>query len=598
MANTGLLSTSELDFSTLKSNLKTFLKSQDKFSDYDFDGSNINVLLDVLSYNTYMNAFYLNMVGSEMFLDTAQLRESVVSHAKELNYLPRSATSARAFVDITISPSGTPSTITIPKYYKFTTAVDGAALNFSTDSNHVITPVNGVYTAANVAIYEGQIVTEYFNTSDTPRYIMQSENVDTNSIEVTIVTPTNGNSIWTRETNLYGVGSTSNVYFIQGYSTNQYELVFGDGITGRNLDAGNVVKVIYRDTIGIKGNGAYIFSKSAPIEGYSSISAVTQGVASEGSDRESIDSIKFNAPKFFTTQERGVTAQDFVNLTKQKFPQIQSVNAFGGEELVPPRYGKVVISVKPYGIAGTISNAVKSEIISYLTLKSLTTEPIILDPDYNYIKVDSDVFYDSVNSVNSVNQVKANIVSSILSYATTNLTEFGSDLRFSKLSKVIDSADDSIVSHNTKIKMIKRWSPKVQITNSITFSFANELEHETILYALPNGHNLVFTSSTFGYLHSDGNIFTAFIGDDGLGTVKVYTNLLVNGVLTRTALAENIGTVNYYTGEVTITTIIDSYIGTYISLYATTLNTDIITSTNKFLLIDNKDISINMYSST
>jgi hypothetical protein len=197
-----------------------------------------------------------------------------------------------------------------------------------------------------------------------------------------------------------------------------------------------------------------------------------------------------------------------------------------------------------------------------------------------------------------LNQVKANIVSIILSYATTNLTEFGSDLRFSKLSKVIDSADDSIVSHNTKIKMIKRWSPKVQITNSITFSFANELEHETILYALPNGHNLVFTSSTFGYLHSDGNIFTAFIGDDGLGTVKVYTNLLVNGVLTRTALAENIGTVNYYTGEVTITTIIDSYIGTYISLYATTLNTDIITSTNKFLLIDNKDISINMYSST
>ena len=356
MANTGFLSTSDLDFSSIKNNLKTYLKNQSQFSDYDFEGSNINVLLDVLSYNTYLNAFYLNQVGSEMFLDTAQLRESVVSHAKELNYLPRSRTSAKAYVNITVTPTGSPTTITIPKYYTLTTSVDSTTLNFHTYSDITISPVDGVYTAANVEIFEGNIVTEYFNVSaDTSSFILQSDNIDTNSIEVTVIesSTNSSNSAWQRSESLYGLGPSSNNYFLQGYADYKYQVVFGDGSLGRAPSVGNIIKVTYRDTLGDVGNGAYIFKKTN-FDNYTIINVATIAAAAEGSERESIESIKFNAPRYFTTQERGVTNTDFETLTRTRFPQLQAVSAFGGEDLVPPQYGKVAISVKPYGTTGKV----------------------------------------------------------------------------------------------------------------------------------------------------------------------------------------------------------------------------------------------------
>jgi hypothetical protein len=614
MANTGFLNTSELDFNTIKNNLKTYLKGQSQFTDYDFDGSNINVLLDVLSYNTYLNGFYLNMVGSEMFLDTAQLRESIVSHAKELNYIPRSRTSAVAYVDFAIyppfgaQPSYTP--ITIPKYYPITSLVDNQTLTFTTSSEILAYPSgfqNGVFTsssyyaATNVPVYEGKVVTEYFNVlpNANTRYILSSENVDTNSIEVIVRTSTYPYlTLWTRASSIFGLSGTSNVYFIQGYGSNQYELIFGDGTSGTALQNGWVVGVTYRDTNGETGNGAYIFRKTTNIQGiYTTINLTTVTAAADGSERESNTSIAFNAPRFFTTQDRGVTSIDFENLAKAKFPQLQSVNAYGGEELDPPQYGKVAISVKPAGTAGTISQNLKDQIVAYLSTKAITVKPIIVDPEYFYTGVTTDVYYDAKLTTLGSSQIASEVRANVLQFGNDNLVNFGDDLRFSKLVRAIDDSDTSIVGNETTLNIIYRWSPTTGQTSSATFSYDNELYHENILYQLPQGHDQVIKSTSFDYYYTpDQKIYSSFLGDDGLGYIYVYTNVNRDGVITRNALGTPVGTVDYYTGTVALSANVYSYSGSYISVYAKLMNKDIYISKNKYLIIDGNDININMHT--
>ena len=595
MAN-NFLNTSELDFSSVKNSLKTWLSSQPQFRDYDFNASNFSVLIDLLSYNTYLNNFYLNMVGSEMFLDTAQLRESIVSHAKELNYVPRSKTSAKAVVNITIVPTGAPSYIVIPKFYKMSTSIDNTTITFSTDSEHLIYPTVNGYLASNVNIYEGSVVTEYFIASTTSKYRLQSENVDTNSIEVTITNSNtdSSNSVWQVSENLYGLTPTSNVFFLQGYAGNKYEIVFGNNVAGRSLIPGNIVKVMYRDTIGDLGNGVYRFEKGTSIQGYSNISISTVTTANEGSERESSESIKFNSTRFFTTQQRAVTAVDYSNLVKARFPQLQSVISYGGEELTPPQYGKVGISVKPYGYAGLISDSLKNDIVNYLTKKNITTQPIIIDPEYFYIRVDTSVNYNTSATTNSSAQISALIQSAILNYTTTNLTEFGSDLRYSKLVGVIDGVDGSILSNDTRLRIIKRWSPTAGITTSSTFSFDNALHAEQRLYRLPQGHELTLYSSNFNYTVEDGTLYSAFLADDGLGTINVYTSTTTDNVTSRTIIAASVGTVDYSSGLVSISLSVTSYSGSYISIYGKLASLDVYAVTNKFLLVEASDVSITL----
>lgn len=594
-SNTGFLSTTELDFNSLRTNLKTYLQNQSQFTDYDFEGSNFSVLLDILSYNTYLNSFYLNMVGSEMFLDTAQLKESVVSHAKELNYIPRSRTSAVAYVDVTIDTgTSSPNFLTIPKNYSFTTTIDNVKLSYVVPNDILVIPAGGVYKASNVAIYEGRVVQNYFNVANNTKYILDSENLDTRSINVTVYESNadiQGHS-YSVASSLFGLTPTSNVFFVQGYSDNKYEIVFGNGVSGRNLNNGNIVKVEYRDTVGDLGNGAYVFAKTAPIDGFTSISVGTVAAAAEGSEREAINSIRFNAPRYFSTQERCVTAFDYINLTKAKYPQLQSVNAFGGEELDPPQYGKVAISVKPYGSTAIISNFLKTDIVKYLTEKNLTIEPIIIDPEFFYIRVDSNVIYDNNLTNLSTAQIRTLAENSVLNYGNLFLGEFGDDVRYSKLISSIDDSEPSIISNDTKLYISKRVSPTNEVPYSTSFSFDNELYSEQNLYKLPQGHELVVFSSSFNYQHTDGLIYTAYIGDDGLGELFVYTDLLVQGRVTRTPLTSGIGKVDYTTGAVNFALTTYSYTGSYISVYAKLKNKDIFANKNKFLIIDSRDVNV------
>lgn len=596
-SNTSFLSTSELDFTALKTSLKTYLQGQSQFSDFDFDGSNINVLLDLLAYNTYLNSFYLNMIGSEMFLDTAQLRESAVSHAKELNYIPRSRTSAVAYVDVTINTgTASPEYLIIPRNYAFNTTIDSQRLTYLVPEDIVVFPSGtpGVYTTSNVAIYEGEAVTEYFNVTNNSIFTLESHNIDTRSLKVTVYESNTSTTpyTYTESSSLFGLTPTSNVYFLQGYASEQYQVVFGNGVTGRQLSSGNLVKVEYRDTLGEIGNGAYVFTKSSGIDGYSTVSVTTALTAAEGSERETIDAIKFNGPRYFQTQERCVTAYDYITLTKAKFPQLQSVNAYGGEELDPPQYGKVAVSVKPYGTTAIISDYLKNNILNFLREKNLTVEPLIVDPEFFYIRVVSSVHYDSTLTTNSAAQIKSNAEQALINYGSTFLTEFGDDLRYSKLVKAIDDSDVSIVSNQTYLLLSKRWSPTAGVESSLTFSFDNELYHEEVLYQLPVGHELTLFTNPFVYTDAAGIEYNAYIGDDGLGNLNIYSDLLINNITSRTIIEQNIGTVNYYTGSVSFSATITSYVGSYISLYGRPLNKDIFAVKNKFLLIDASDLNV------
>ncbi|CAB5221185.1 baseplate wedge subunit [uncultured Caudovirales phage] len=596
MANTGFLSTSELDFASLKQSLKTYLQGQAQFTDFDFDGSNMSVLLDILSYNTYMNNFYLNMIGSEMFLDTAQLKESTVSHAKELNYLPRSKTSAEALVNITINTGlDTPDNIVIPKNYKFTTSVDNTTYNFLVAEDVIVTSNNGNYSSSNTKIYEGSLVTEYFNVTGNDTFSLSSTNIDTRSIDVYVYT-SNTSAIaypYTRATSLYGLTSTSNSFFVTGYNKDQYQITFGNGTSGRALNSGNFIKVEYRDTVGDKGNGAYKFAKTVNIDGYSNVTATTVTTAAYGSEREGINDIKFNAPRFFATQDRAVTASDYITLVLDRFPQFQSVTAYGGEKINPPKYGKVAIACKPYGSIAVLSDSLKQEIIDYLKLKNMTTEPIVVDPDFFYIVVDSSVKYNTSATTLNSNQIKSAVKQAILNYANSYITSFGNDLSYSKLLSEIDASDTSIIGNDTDVLMSKRWSPPTGQSNTTVFSYENEIYHENSLYSTPQGHELAFRSSLFKYqVNGAGTIYNAYAGDNGLGTLKIYTDQTVAGTLTRVTLNETAGSINYITGEVTLTANVFSYTGSHIKLNAKLLNKDIIIDKNTFLLVNAEDINV------
>lgn len=607
MANTGFLSTSELDFNTIKTNLKTYLKNQTKFQDYDFEGSNMSVLLDILSYNTYLNAHYLNMIGSEMFLDTAQLKESVVSHAKELNYIPRSRTSAKAIVNITIDAPDSPGSVVIPKNYALTTVIDGTTLTYTTEGAIVVRNANGVYQASDVEVFEGEIVTEFYTANSSARYVLQSENVDSTSIQVEIINSNTDSTStsWTVAESLYGLNSESEIFFIQGYESNKYELVFGNDVLGKSLSDGNIVKITYRDTIGEGGNGAYLFEKTTNIDGYSGITITTVSTAELGSERESIDSIKYNAVRHFTTQERGVTESDFVNLVKAKFPQLQAVTAYGGEDADPPQFGKVVVSVKPVGTQA-VSDNLKNEIVSYLTTKTLTTEPVIVDPKYLYGQVVANVRYNpSVATINSV-ELASKVNEKILELNESALTNFGADLRYSKLVAAIDSADPSIVGNDTSLVVGYRWSPIPNTLSTLKFSYENELYHERQLYVYPDEHYPAFlTERSFKYL-KDGTLYDAYLSDNGKkgdsnteGQIYVYAITQDNeGNSTKLVLQQDAGTVNYYTGEVTLNLNVYSYTGDSIVLTAELFGKDIVASKNAFVTILDEDVVVKVIANT
>ncbi|NDG29049.1 hypothetical protein EB118_02985 [bacterium] len=590
MANTSI-DLVGLDFNTIKTNLKTYLKNNTAFKDVDFEGSNISVLIDLLSYNTYMNSFYTNMVASEMFLDTAQLRDSVISHAKMLNYTPSSFVSAKASVNLSITPSTSVTNVVVPKGTTFTSRVGSNTYTFSTNENLVFNNSNNGVFSSNVEIFEGSYVTDSFtmnygNTSQ--RFVLSNPTVDIGSVSISVIED-NGDSTlnYVRSESLIGITSSSKVYFIQAAENSQYEIKFGDNVFGRKPKDGSVIVAEYRNSSGELPNGASVFSNDGSIDGHSNVSVVTISSASQGSINESIESIRFNAPRNFQVQSRAVTASDYETLLKTNFSDIQSISAYGGEEMDPPQFGKVFISVDVENAEGTPQNRILAFSNFIKDKTPLSIDVVFVNPDFMYAKIECNVKY-NVNLTSLLsNDIKTLVLSKISSYNENNLNGFKKTLFYSKLLKEIDSADSSVISNDTLVRAIKTFTPTTGINQSFSINFGFELESETGLDLVGNeyhyGHTI--TSSNFVF-----NGYRSSLVDDTRG--KIY---IAKSIANLSEIVQEVGTIDYNTGIILINNFnVSSFDGSSIKIYARSKSKDFGSSRNTILTINDEDISVSV----
>ena len=587
------LEVSELDFDTIKTNLKNFLSDQNEFADYDFDASGLSVLLDLLAYNTHYNAFYLNMIANEMFLDTASIRSSVVSRAKHLGYTPVSQKGAKAFVDITITPANTPATIVIEKDTQFTATVNGISYTFCTaNSATVNVNANGIYTSANVELTQGVPLTHKYtaNTNDPDqRYLLPNANTDTSTLTVKIQTSATNSNLYTyaAANDTTTVNSTANVYYLEEDEEGRFEVLFGDDVIGRKLAMGNIVILSSLVADGGEPNGAKTFVPVSGVGGYSNVVVSTITNAVGGAERDSISTIKFNAPRNYQAQNRAVTINDYKRLLERDYPAAESIVAWGGEDNDPPVYGKVYLAVKPQtGL--TLSTSTKAfiadTVLGNRNIVSITPE--VVDPDYMYVTVTSSVKYDSTKTTVSAQQIKNSISNTIYQYGVTNLGLFADQFRYSPLIKQIDETETSIESSLTSVNLRRTFAPTLGTPTSYTLKFSNQIKHES-------NTDVSISSTRFSHTDDNGTLRTECELQDDNGILQVFRT---SGA-TRVVVANNVGTVNYTSGQVSLTTFAPNAIadGTAnVSVTVVPSSNDVTPFREQILLIANNDISISM----
>lgn len=591
MAANSSITLTNLDFDSYKDSLKTYLRQQPTFLDYNFESSNFAVLLDILAYNTYQNAFYLNMIGNEMFLDTAILRDSVVSHAKELNYLPRSFRSAEATVGLTITTTDPDKkNITIAKGTPFTSRVGANTYTFTTNENIVLTSQTNVFNGT-ITLYEGDLFTDsYVMDYSIPRnFVISNKTVDLSSLKVTIIED-NGATVrsYTRATSLFGLNSTSEIFFVQPYIGETYEVVFGDGIIGRRPLNNSVAVLEYRLSNGELPNGARVFRNATTIDGEANVAIRTITSATGGSVYESVDSIKYNAPRAFTTQERAVTAEDYENLLKINYPEINTVTAYGGEEADPPQFGRVFVSVDLKDVDG-LPDIKRREYARFLRSRAtVAMEPLFVNPEYTYLHVNSNVKYNINTTTLNPDDIRTLVISAMLRYSTTNLDKFAATFRYSRFVEAIDDADPSIVSNETEVEMVKYLTPRLNIDQKLTIKFNTKLKDITSPH--PSEHPL----TDYHTIHSSNFVYEGQVcnfEDDGDGVLRIVT---ATGTSHR-VVVNNIGSVDYETGQLNITNLrITSYFNDFLKVHAIPETLDIQTTKNTILNILEPDISINI----
>lgn len=574
------LQVTELDFEDIRSNLKSYLSTQSQFQDYDFEGSAMAVLLDVLAYNTHYNAYYINMLANEMFLDTAQQRDSVVSRAKELGYVPISAIGASANVSLTFSGiANTVAEFTIPKNSKFTTTIDDIQYTYVTPEAYTVKNADNTFSAS-INIREGTPATFSWtvNSNNPVRYVIPNENVDTTSIVVSVQESSSDTTTteFTRATNIAQVFATSPVYFLEEAYDGKYEIVFGSGSLGRSVKNGNIVTVSYLVCNGDATNGATTFSvDTLDVEpDYTSVSLTTNTSARGGRPRETIESIKFNAPRNFQTQNRAVVDSDYERIILSENPDLQSVVAFGGEQATPAVYGKVYIAVKPFAEQFATANRKSTIRQSILDRTPLSIDPVIIDPDYTYIIVDVKTYFDLAKTTVSRNAVINAVRNTIDSFSENNLERFGNRLRYSRFVRALDNINvGSILNNDATIRMQKRFVPNVNKAERVALNFNNAIRPSTL------------TSTEFTY-----NGFSSYFEDDGNGNVNIFR---FNTDREKVNLVSNAGTINYTTGFVEINNFAPSaYSDIEIKATATPTNLDVVPVREQILIMNSQDATL------
>ena len=596
----------DLEFDTIKSNLKSYLSAQTTFQDYDFEGSGMDVLMDILAYNTHYMGYYANMIGNEMFMDSSSLRESVVSHAKHLNVIPTSVTSQTAYLNMTFTPTGSPVSLTIAKNTKFTTSICAISYTFTTTSATTILPAAGVYSVTNLAIKEGKILNKSYTVdlaNTLQRFIIPNANVDTSTISVTVQNSSSDSTVvaWADGNSLdvTTITSSQKVYFLQEVEEGKYELIFGDGAVGKQLSDGNIIFIEYLVTGGVAANQASSFTAVGSVAGLTSANytLTIATAASGGAVSESINSLKNNAPKLYQAQKRATTKDDYKAILLAERNDIDSITIYGGEDASPPVYGKVYIAIKPAGNT-SYSNTAKDDIKTSILKKTnvVTVIPEIVDPIFYYLLITTTINYDPVTLLTSENTLKSEIDTSITNYFTTDLQKFDQKFRYSVLTKKIDNTDSAIRNSKTSLKY-QMWITPVTLAtvSTYTMEFNNPVTKGSI--------------SSTSFTASDGNTYSLI--DDSAGVIK--NTKITSGVVDSPAVYFTLpdgsttqGTIDYTTGKVVLSnfnpyTITDGTTSIRMNVTPETNNQDITPLREQILTLDSTDstaIVINMVAET
>jgi hypothetical protein len=575
-----------LDFDQIKTSIKDYLRANSTFSDFDFEGSNFSVLIDTLAYNTYITAFNSNMVVNESFLDSATLRENVVSLARNIGYVPRSRTAARATISFTVSTSEDTPTLTLQRGLVCVGNANDTTYTFSIPENITTTVIDGVATFSNIDVYQGTYLTKRFDYDGSldQRFILNNSYIDTSTLSVYVrKTSESGLGIeYSAIDNILDTTADSRIYILQEVQDEKYEIRFGDGIIGKKLGDqvggdGTVITANYIITDGEDGNGASVFSFSGSIVTASntlinpgSITITTNQASQNGSSIEPINSIKYYAPRTYSAQNRAVTSRDYEAIIKRIYPETESVAVLGGEELDPPEYGNVILSIKPKN-GSFISDFNKSRILSQLKQYTVSgINPRIVDLKILYVEVDSSVYYNNTQ-VSSADSLKTRVLNSLTKYSESlDLNKFGGRFKYSKVLQVIDTTDTAITSNITKVKIRRDLKASLNQFAQYELCFGNQFHvNPTGLNIKSTGFKISGESSTV-YLtdtptiSSNGNTITNVTSAGDLFLSRPTGISAKTGVISvvkidsngnRTVVVKDAGTVDYVKGEIILGTI-------------------------------------------
>ena len=577
--NNKRIQVSELDFDAIKSNLKTFLQGQTEFQDYDFEGSGLSVLLDVLAYNTHYNGIYTNLAVNECFLDSASKRASVVSLAKMLGYMPRSASCATATVTATVtSPTSSPSTVTLPAMQPFTTSIDNVSYTFYNRSAVTTALVSGAYTFTGLVLTEGTPLQYKYTMAPGVRFIIPNANADLNTLTVSIQQTSSSDlyEVYTRADTLTEVTELSTIYFVKEIDDGLYEISFGNDNLGLALSNGNVVTLDYMVSSLEEPNTASSFTYGGVTLAGSSLSVTATAAASGGASSESIDEIKFNAPKYYAAQNRAVTPDDYKAIILKNFPEAQTISVWGGEDNNPPIYGKTYICIKPKE-ASKLTNLqkefIKNNILESRNIVSITPE--IVDPEFFNIKVTSFVYYNPRATTKTAAQIETLVKQSIMKYNDEELERFDSVLRYSKLTKIIDETDPAITNNITRIMIRHPHEVQYNIASQYLLDLINPISQDG------GKQGEVFASTGF-YIPNSNELH--FLDDDANGNIRLY---YTNTNFEKVIVTPDIGTINYETGSIVVRSLtIRAIDGAFFEWQVKPESYDVVSALNQIVQID------------
>jgi hypothetical protein len=541
---------SNLDFQQIKASLKEYLRSQTDFTSYDFEGSTLNVLLDVLAYNTYYTAFNANMAVNELFLDSATIRDNVVALAKQLGYKPKSRTAPEAKISFTVTyPQTAPKTAVLKKGSGFTTSYEDTLYSYVAVEDQTAPVENGTAYFDNISVYEGTLINSTFvvNENSPQRFILQNPNIDIDSIRVKVYNSQQASafSYYEYADNILNVNPDSKAFFLEEIEDERYEMFFGDDVIGRKVKNNELIEISYLSTNGPDTNGAKAFTFAGVLldiyggGGYTNTTQINSVQSSfGGSEIEGISKIKFNAPKFFATQDRAVTAQDYAAIIRNLYPAVSDIITYGGEEDLPPEYGKVKIVIKPE-LSATLSSSTKRDLEAKLKKYMVASvTPEIIDPSILYVEVVTNIFYDSTKTTQRPEQIVSKVVSGLDQYLAQSDTEkFNGKFRFSKFVSTIDNADLSINSNSTAVTLRKDFYPQINSTSFYEICYQNVFDKEC------NGSTVQST----GFKVSEFPAYTVYF-EDRDGVIVLYR--LDNLTGEKITLNDSLGTVDYEEGEI------------------------------------------------